>query len=223
MISIFAGCANADALWYRIEQGSKVEIFDGAITYLAGEIEVGSCGKEDMQANPERDMYPMHSFRLENTPEELNLQQPGTSSINLFDGPGVGLTLGAGSLKVLPDGRVSSFSYYLSHLLAEEKGDTATVYFRKLKTDDVHISRFSFDTDDACPRRIELNLLIEDVWTLYRAVSQVSHTGQQVTVAQGVPGGKSRIIGKISIFATAISGSLHPAREPGRIRSMFRN
>jgi hypothetical protein len=215
-----AGIAAAEALWYKIESGSKVEIFGGAIIYLSGNIEIGYCGEADKATNPDRDLYPLHFFRFDNAPEELSYVK-GVSSINLFGGPGVSMAVGHGSIHVYSDGRVNSFSFPLRYELAEERQDFATIYFRKLETDKQYVSRLHFTSDqDACPQGIEINLLIEDVWTIYKPERTTNLNGEQIVVSRGTPGQQKQSVGRVTIFATAIPDSLHYVREPRRIQKI---
>ena len=210
--------ARADALWYELESGSQLDLINGGVTVLRGQLALLGCGKTSAEKNPERDYFLVHALRLDDTPEDLEHRLQDGSQIPLFGGPGVFLSGRYGSLRARSDGGISDFKWSLRHALDWERSDEAALLTRRITNDQSQVSWLHFaHPEDPCPKSIELFLEIEDATTLYRSEEFESPSGEWLRTA--MPFDESReLIGRITLYAREIPGSEEAVREPLRAR-----
>jgi hypothetical protein len=212
--------ARADALWYGLESGSQLDLINGGVTVLHGQLAVLGCGKTGAEQNPKRDYFSIHALRLDETPEDLEHRLKDGSQIPLFGGPGVSLSGRYGSLHARSDGGVSDFKWNLRHALDWERSDEAALRTRRITNDQSQTSKLNFaHPEDPCPESIELHLEIEDATTLFEVDERESPSGEWMRTPK--PFDQSReLIGRLTIYARAIPGSEETVREPGRARQI---
>lgn len=205
----------ADALWYTLESGSKVELVNGASTELTGRVALLGCGgNEQADTNASKRPYPFHAIKFDNTPDALESQihGPKDGNIPLFGGPGVGVA-GRASMIARSDGKVTNFDWFLQHKLEQDYGNEALIYTRRLMLDSKEDSRISFrDQQQACPDTIKLSLVIKDTHATYTPEVKVSPSGEQEVTARPKGDWKEETIGTVTIIATAIPGSEEKVR-----------
>ncbi len=206
---LLAGNAYADALWYALESGSKVELANGSTTELTGRIALQGCGGEPADTKASKRPYVFHAIKFDNAPEELEPQIHDRKSahVPLFGGPGVGV-FSQPAMTAQSDGKVSSFEWYIQHKLEQDYGSEAMVFDRKLMIDSKQGNKISFiDQNRYCPDTMQLSLVINDYHTTYKAELKATSTGEQIYAARPTGSQKVEPVGKITIFATAIPGS----------------
>jgi hypothetical protein len=210
--------ARAGALWYELESGSQLDLINGGVTVLRGQLALLGCGKTGAEQNPKRDYFSVHALRLDETPEDLEHRLQDGSRIPLFGGPGVSLSGRYGSLRARSDGGVSDFKWNLRHALEWERSDEAALLTRRITNDQSQASRLNFaHPKDPCPESIELYLEVEDATTLYGVEERESPSGEWMRTAK--PFDQSReLVGRLTLFAREIPGSEEAVREPSRAR-----
>ncbi len=210
--------ARADALWYELESGSQLDLVNGGVTVLRGQLALLGCGKTGAEQNPKRDYFSVHALRLDETPEDLEHRLQDGSRIPLFGGPGVSLSGRHGSLRARSDGGVSDFKWNLRHTLDWERSDEAALRTRRITNDQSRASRLHFAHPmDPCPESIELYLEIEDATTLYGVEERESPSGEWMRTSK--PFDQSReLIGRLTLYAREIPGSEEAELEPARAR-----
>jgi len=203
------GNVQADALWYALESGSKVELPNGSNTELTGRIALLGCGNERLDTKSSKRRYPFHAVKFYNTPEVLaaHVYDPKSAEIPLFGGPGVGVQHRP-LMTTEHEGKVTDFTWFLQHKLEQDYGTEALIFNRLLALDENQDSRISFrDETQICPDTISLSLVIKDTKDTYKAVLKTSPSGEQITTASPKGDRKEEIVGRVTIIATAIPGS----------------
>ena len=205
---LWAGQAFADALWYALEEGSKLELANGTSSDLTGRIALMGCGGSRDGSKPaERNAYLFYAMKLDNTPEELQNQLNGNSRIGLFGGSGEEVSGKHGSMVIRQDGTLKNFQWWLRHKLEHDNGSEAETYRRNLIRDSKTESRISFRSDtEPCPEKMELHLRVNDSWSSFKPDLRTSSTGEQKTFPRPA-GSRQETIGKLTLIASAIPGS----------------
>jgi len=205
-----AGNVHADALWYALENGSKVELTNGSATELTGRIALLGCGNDQVvDTKSSKRPFPFHAVKFDNTPDVLEAQihDPQSAEIHLFGGPGVGVSHRP-SMIAQRDGKVDNFEWYLQQKLEQDYGNEALIFRRKLELDKKKDNKISFhDQQQACPDTVKLSLVIKDTYATYKSKLITTSTGEQIMTADPEGRWKEETVGSVTLIATAIPGS----------------
>lgn len=205
---LFSTVAQADTLWYAIDNGSQATMNNDAEVQLTGRIGVLGCGQNQSAVNALKSTYQLSSVKFDAAPEvlESNLSFFSNNEIPLFGGAGVG-ACGMPSLTADRDGSVHDFYWNLRQQLESENYNEAIVLLRVLSLDDKQQSTISFhNPQQSCPNTINLHLKVIDKRYVYKPELRSLPEGQ-VTVSTPKEL-KETIIGYVTIVATAIPDSL---------------
>ena len=206
---LLTGNVHADALWYSLESGSKVELSNGVTTELTGRIALLGCGSDPVDTKSSKRPYIFHAIKFDNAPEELESQihDPKSAKVPLFGGSGVGV-LSHPSMMAQRDGTISHFEWFLQHKLEQDYGNEALILRRRLTIDHKKDSKVSFhDQQQYCPDAIKLSLVLNDTHAAFEPEFTTSPSGEQVVNARPKGAWNEEILGNVTLIATAIPGS----------------
>lgn len=208
LVEFIAGHAHADALWYALENGSKVDFINGDSINLTGRIALAECGEKKVNMKGTRIFLPIYDVQIDNLPDAL---QPHINDLNsrvtLFGGTGSVEVSGKPALIANLDGKVFSFDWFLQQQLEQDYGNEAVIFNRLLQLEGKSKSSLSFqDEQQTCPDSIELHLVTKDTRSTYKPHIATSASGVQTTETV-TSSHTEEVIGHVSIIAKAISGS----------------
>lgn len=203
-IAFITGHAHADALWYVLENGSKVDLTNGVSVDLTGRIALAECGgnKKGTKIG-----LPIYAARFDNLPDTLEPHvNDSNRRISLFGGTGSVDVSGVPVLIANREGKVLSIDWVLQHQLEQDYGNEAIIFDRLLQLDHKKKSSLSFQDGQSCPDKIELHAVARDIWSTYKPRLTTSAMGVQ-SVETITSFSKEETIGHITIIATAIPNS----------------
>jgi hypothetical protein len=214
LVMLLAGHAHADALWYALESGSKVDLTTGGSVNLTGRIALAMCGGKNPNSKGTRILYPIYSVQIDNLPEILVTHiSDSNKHIALFGGAGEVDVSGKLSMIAYRNEKLFSVDWVIQQQLEQDSGNEAMVYNRMLQLDRKQQSRvLSQDNQQACPDKIELHMLAKDIWRTFKPQQMTSSTGEQHTETV-TSSYKEEVIANVTIVATAIPSSLEKIDE----------
>lgn len=215
LVVFIAGHAHADALWYALENGSKVEFTSGDSVNLTGRIALAECGGKRANTKGRKVLVPIYALQIDNLPEALQPRiNDSNNRITLFGGTGGVEVSGKPGLIANVDGSVFSFDWFLQQQLEQDYGDEAVIFGRLLQLEGKPKSSLSFqDEQQACPDSIELHLVAKDTRSTNKPQTMTSAAGVQHTETV-TSSFKEEVIGYVTIIATAIPGSEEKIIDP---------
>ncbi len=212
-ILLFSAQARADALWYALESGSKVDLVTGGTVYLTGKIALALCGGKSSPVRGVKVLYPIYSVRIDNLPEIFETRiDDSNRHLTLFGGSGGVEVSGKLSIIAYRDGKIHSVDWVVQQQLQQDGTAEAVVFNRMLQLDGQKSIVSSQDAQQACPDSIELHLVAKDVRRTFSPHQVSASTGEQHTETV-TSSSQEEAVGAVTIIATAIPGSLEKIDE----------